>query len=157
MQGLRSGIMNNKGYLLLWSVVILMVVSMIVFSYANTVSTNYNIVQSIYRAEYTTQAAYGGVELAIEHYENYPNEIHDFSTNATIGTSIELYPDLNGDLGSYIVLEEYNIESIIAEKIDENIVKIITKATYEKATREVSVLLTVNSETTFSVDEIIIN
>ncbi|MFW6029214.1 MAG: hypothetical protein ACOCRO_03050 [Halanaerobiales bacterium] len=148
--------MNKKGYILLWSVVILMVVSMVVFSHANTVSTNYNIVQSIYRSEYATQAAFGGLELAIEHYENNPNEIYEFSNNATIGASIELYPDINGDLTDYLILENYHIENIIAEKIDDGIVRIVSKSIYEKAAREISAVIT-TSETNITVNEIIIN
>lgn len=157
MQGLRGGIMNYKGYILLWSVVILMVVSMVVFSYANTVSTNYKIVQSIYRGEYTTQTAYGGLELAIEHYESNPNELYDLYTNISIGEIIELYPDVNGDLTDYLILEEFEIETITTEKIDENNIRIISKSTHEEAIREVSVLINIIDENNYIVNEIIIN
>jgi hypothetical protein len=142
--------MNNRGYLLLWAVVILMVVSMIVLSYANTVNTNFKIVQSIYRGESSVQKALGGLELAISHYKQNPSELYNLHNELSDLATREIYPIAGEDLSEYTFLQNYNIESIEVGKISEGLLSLTVTAFSEEAKRTIYSELTVN-ETSFEV------
>ncbi len=149
--------MNNNGYLLLWSVVVLMIVSMVVLSYANTVNTNYNIVESIYRGERASQMAYGGFELAISHYKQNPSNLYNLNNELIINEIREVYTVTGEDLSNYTILQDYEIDSVEVEKISENRLSISVISLVENAKRTVYSEITINSESDFSVEKLKVN
>jgi alpha-N-acetylglucosamine transferase len=122
--------MKKNGYVMVWVVAVLAVVALVVLSYANNVSTNYKIIQSIYRTNSATHKAYGGVEY-MKSYIN-SNELYFIDIlNDELISSQNLYP--SGVLQNEILLNQYNIENIDMTKESETQAFIDIEASHDVA------------------------
>ena len=108
--------MKKNGYVMVWVVAVLAVVALVVLSYANNVSTNHKIIQSIYRTNSATHKAYGGAEYMRSYIDKNEADFIVIFENELF-SSQNLYP--SGVLQSEPLLNEYDIENIIITKENE--------------------------------------